>query len=371
MKSNKNNNNKAKPTLKYIAERLGISKATVSNAFNNPKQLSAALREKIFTECQAQGYTGPSITARSLRTGKTGVIGVLLADSLAYNFTDPVASHFLEGVASTLDQQHINMLLLPSRSDNYQSTQVDTIPDSFIVYGKPKDADVLQRISQQGKPMVTVDFDTELGNSVSVNVDNHGAAYESAKHALSGLNDKVIIVGFRLLNGCDQLRSVDCEKLEGYTESISRRRFEGYQDAIQEWGGQFNSSDVWQFPHPKSQATQMTLRGLLAHPQKNHATVCLCMSDKLAIATLEAAQSLGIKVPEQLRIVGFDNIPEADTFNLTSIHQPLTEKGKIAAEIALGLREFSSIELPAPLVIRGSTDSTLPAPNIEFTKTKV
>lgn len=363
MEFKQSNTNKTKPTLKYIAERLGVSKATVSNAFNNPKQLSAALREKIFAECQAQGYTGPSSTARSLRTGKTGVIGVLLANNLAYNFTDPVASHFLEGVAATLDQQHINMLLLPSCRDNYQNTHVDTIPDSFIVYGKPMDADVLQRLCQHCKPMVTVDFDTELGNSVSLNVDNHGAAYESAKHAISSANDRVIIVGFRLLKGCDQLRSVDRTMLEGYTESISRRRFEGYQEAIADMGIKIDNNDIWQFPEPNSQTTQMALRGLLAHPQQKSTTVCLCMSDKLAIATLKAAHSLGIKVPEQLRIVGFDDIPEAENYHLTSIHQPLTEKGKIAAEIALGLREFSSIQLPAPLIVRGSTDASLQSPN--------
>lgn len=141
-----------KPTLKTVAAHLGVSTATVSNAFNRPSQLSKALRESILLECERLGYTGPSITARSLRTGKTGVIGVLLADNLAYNFTDPVATEFLAGVSKTLDEAHVNMLLLPPSRENYQNTQVETIPDSFIVYGKPVDSNIIDLILRQHKP---------------------------------------------------------------------------------------------------------------------------------------------------------------------------------------------------------------------------
>ncbi len=108
-----NGPDRKKPTLKEVAKQLGVSTATVSNAFNRPDQLSSSLRERILAQCNKLGYTGPSVTARSLRTGKTGVIGVLLADNLTYSFTDPVSTLFLSGISETLDSMHVNMLLLP------------------------------------------------------------------------------------------------------------------------------------------------------------------------------------------------------------------------------------------------------------------
>ena len=84
-------------TLKDVAGHLGVSTATISNAFNRPDQLSQKLRERILSECKTLGYPGPNAAARSLRTGRTGIIGVTLSNYLSYSFSDPVANQFLQG----------------------------------------------------------------------------------------------------------------------------------------------------------------------------------------------------------------------------------------------------------------------------------
>ncbi len=343
-------NNIKKPTLKIVAAKLGVSTATVSNAFNRPDQLSAALRDKILHQCDELGYTGPSLTARSLRTGKTGVIGVLLADSLSFNFTDPVATEFLAGISQTLDAQHVNMLLLPSNAENYQSTQVETIPDCFIVYGRPVDSSIIERIQRQGKPLITVDFTLE--NTPSVGIDNKKAAYDIACHALKDSRHKTLILGLRLEPSLS-LSLANFDSLYTSDESISRCRFEGYREALAEIGHELTTQDVWQIHHLEPESLKTILRGALTAP--DHVDVLLCMSDKIALAALDIAHELKLTIPDELKIVGFDGIPEAKEKGLTTISQPLSEKGKVAAQMALNLIPYESVELPFQLVNRHSS----------------
>lgn len=344
-----------KPTLKDIAARLGVSTATVSNAFNRPDQLSQELRENILEQCKHLGYTGPSLTARSLRTGKTGVIGVLLADNLAYNFTDPVATMFLAGIAQTLDIEHVNMLLLPSNSENYQSTQVETIPDCFIVYGKPNDPNIIERLQRQGKPLVTVDFN--VNGMASVGINNYQAAYDIASHALRSTGEderqhKALILGLRL-DATSSLSLADFSNMYSREESVSRCRFDGYRQAIEDAGIALTTQDVWQIHHLEPEALKTMLRGALTAP--NPVDVLLCMSDRVALAALDVAKELNMDVPKKLKIVGFDGIPQSEFQGLTTIQQPITEKGRIAAKMALGLIDDKLVELPTELVIRSSS----------------
>lgn len=343
-------NNVKKPTLKIVAAKLGVSTATVSNAFNRPDQLSTTLRDKILKQCIELGYTGPSLTARSLRTGKTGVIGVLLADNLSFNFTDPVATEFLAGISKTLDAQHVNMLLLPSNAENYQSTQVETIPDCFIVYGKPVEPSIIERIQRQGKPLITVDFTLE--NTPSVGINNMKAAYDIACLTLKEPGYKALILGLRLESSLS-LSLANFDNLYTSEESISRCRFEGYKQALAENGHELTTKDVWQIHHLESDSLKTILRGALTAP--DHVDVLLCMSDKIALAALEVAHELNINIPNELKIVGFDGIPEAEIKGLTTIAQPLSEKGRVAAQMALNLIPYESVELPFQLMHRHSS----------------
>lgn len=339
-----------KPTLKTVAAKLGVSTATVSNAFNRPSQLSTALRASILDACDQLGYTGPSITARSLRTGKTGIIGVLLADKLAYNFTDPVATAFLSGVSTMLDDAHVNMLLLPSDGANYQNTQVETIPDSFIVYGKPVDIKVINVLLKQHKPIITVDF--SLPDIASVHVDNQQASYDIADHAIHSADDNVLILGLRL-EPSTSLGLANLDNLFTHDVSISRCRFEGYQQALADNGITLSPDNVWQIHDLDEPTLKTMLRGALTAPKK--VDVLLCMSDKIALAAIEVAHEIGLTLPNNIRIVGFDGIPSSAKAGLTTVQQPMFDKGQVAAKIALGLQPYESVQLDTTLIIRTSS----------------
>ena len=92
----------ARVTLQTIADRLGISRMTVSNAFSRPDQLSDSLRKRVLAAAEELGYVGPDPAARALARGSTGAVGILLTDSLKYAFTDEVATNFLGAVADEL-----------------------------------------------------------------------------------------------------------------------------------------------------------------------------------------------------------------------------------------------------------------------------
>jgi len=344
---NKYNNKRL--TVKSVASLLGVSSATVSNAFNRPDQLSSALRMRILNECVRLGYHGPNPAARSLRTGATGVVGVMLADKLAYNFTDPCALEFLQGVAQVLDDSQFNMLLMPGRKEFYKEKSLETIPERYILYGPPRDLELLDRIEIQRKPMVTVDF--TLPNHLSLNVDNYGGAKAAAKHIFAGTIGPVAVIGLRLTHDTGVLR-LDKHQLFEAALSISRQRLEAYLDAALEVYRPIPSELIWSVDASTWQEGIRAVREALATQPRPVAL--LCMSDQLALAAISVAREQNIKIPSELKIVGFDDIPAARRNHpeVSTVYQPSVEKGRLAAMMVLHPERYESRVLPTTLHIR-------------------
>ena len=170
-----------KLTLKDVAKQLGVSTATISNAFNRPDQLSANKRTEILEACKEIGYTGPNRAAQILRKGQSNIVALVLADSLDYMVTDPVANTFIQGVSRVLRENQKHLLLYAGDSDSI--TDVVDFVDGFICYGAPRNGSLSTQLNQQSKPVVTVDFNLE--GRPAINIDNEKASYEIAKAALA------------------------------------------------------------------------------------------------------------------------------------------------------------------------------------------
>ena len=108
----------ARVTVKTLAEAVGVSPSTVSNAYNRPDQLSPELRSRILATAAALGYAGPDAVARSLRSGQAGAVGVLLTERLSYAFSDPYAIGFLAGLSEVVEQRRVSVVLMPLGFDN-------------------------------------------------------------------------------------------------------------------------------------------------------------------------------------------------------------------------------------------------------------
>jgi DNA-binding LacI/PurR family transcriptional regulator len=340
-----------RPTLQTVADHLGVSRATVSNAYNRPDQLSPALRERILTAARELGYSGPDPAARGLRLRRTGVVGVLLGESLTYAFTDPAAAMFLEGVATEGEKTNTSMLLIPSPVGGTDQTAAvrNAVVDGFAIYCVSDSRDQLGAVIERRLPTVLVEGDPIEG-AARVDIDQFSGAAAAAAHLKQLGHERVGILAERLQ--VDGYRGwVDDERLAGATEPVSRGRVRGYRDG-------FPAAPVYEVRGNRFEAGYQAAAILLdAHPEL---TAILCETDMLAFGTQRVASERGLRVPEDLSIVGFDDIPPAarNVPPLTTVRQPLQQKGEIAYELLQELlagKPARNVMLPVELIVREST----------------
>ena len=122
-------------TLRDLAESLGVSKTTVSNAFSRPDQLSPALRDRVLEAARAEGYAGPDPIARMLRTGRAGALGLILPESLPFALDDPSTSELIRGIADACEERRLGLLVIPGASRMRDpGTITDVAVDGFVAY---------------------------------------------------------------------------------------------------------------------------------------------------------------------------------------------------------------------------------------------
>ncbi|TYK64871.1 LacI family DNA-binding transcriptional regulator [Colwellia echini] len=335
-------------TLKSIAKELGVSNATVSNAFNRPDQLSKKRRDDILESCKKMGYSGPNKAAQSLRNGRFNIVALVLPDSVEYMITDPVASNFVKGVSAVLENSKVNLLLFSGTSDSINA--VSDFVDGFICYGSPRNTELIDQLRTTTKKVVTADFD--IDRKASIGIDNEQAAYEIAKLAINSKDDDIAILGLRLLDSNLTCRVYDLPSSD-FTCSISHQRLKGYRRAIKELDVNLRDDRVWNIPASKHNSALIAVReALTSSPRPN---VLLCMSDLIALTAIKEINSMGLKVPEDIRVVGFDGIDEAlhSSPVLTTVHQNSEKKGNKAAELFID-RATDSVLIPFHIEHGGS-----------------
>jgi len=341
-------------TLKTIAERVGVSRMTVSNAFARPDQLSDELREKVLAVAAELGYVGPDPAARALARGSTGAVGVLLTDSLGVAFTDVAATAFLACVADALaDNGLAATLLMPPRTESVVPAR-DVAMDGAIVYAcRPTSEDVAW-LRRRRLPVVIVD-QTPVAGSMHVNVDDRAGARAAAQHLLD-LGHRAIGVLTLGVEGDDPVDPF------GYNASYPGvQRLAGWTDALSAAGVQ---PDVALAAFRPDQAAYDATRRLLQ--RSDRPTALLCFSDAFAANALRAATDLGLRVPEDVSVVGFDDSAVAVEVQprLTTVRQDLRRKAAAAVE-ALTLQLVARKKgtdapavhatVPTRLVVREST----------------
>ncbi len=168
-------------TLQTVADKVGVSRMTVSNAFSRPDQLSAHLRARILATAQELGYAGPDPAARALARGTAGSVGVLMTDSLSYAFTDEVATGFLGAITEQLAPTGLALTLLSSSAHGDLVPARDVPMDGALVYSCDLDSAAVDWLSRRGMPLVFVDQEPPA-DAPSVNVDDRVGARAAAQH---------------------------------------------------------------------------------------------------------------------------------------------------------------------------------------------
>ena len=279
------------------------------------------------------------------------MIGVMLADSLSYSLSDPMANKLLQGVAEILVENNKQLLLLSSDIESTEQSSAQSLPDGFIFYGAPQ-GNSFDRILRSGKPVIAVDFEQhQVG---SVNIDNYQAAFSAANSVLNQASTSdIAILGMRIIPS-DRVCRLVANDLTDDSQEISRQRLKGYLDAATNQGVTIGAEQIWHVPiNTPEMAEQAAREALRSVPRPQ---IIFCMSDVIALAALRIAREMSLRVPSDVQVIGFDDIPEARTSEpgLTTVCQQSLEKGRLAAKMLLDNSQ-DTVVLDTQLIRRNST----------------
>jgi DNA-binding LacI/PurR family transcriptional regulator len=354
--------------LQDVAERVGVSAKTVSNAYRNPGQLRPELRQRILATADEMGYRGPDPLAAGLRRRVAGPIGILYANALAYAFDDPNTNSLLGGLSLGTQTAGRGLLLLPGSADpDERDRAIDqAIVDGVVASSLADDDPLLTAVIARRLPLVVIDQPRSsrlatLGapRAPWVGIDDRRAADELADHVLALGHRRIGIVSFALRRGPTQLLATPADARTA-TLAVTRDRLAGYRDAAERHGIDWATIPITQGTDSTPEEGQRGAIALLRRTPRP--TALICLSDRLAEGALSAAAELGLRVPDGLSIAGFDDAPNlAERLALTTVRQPSRDKGRHAAAALLALLNGDEPEitttLPTELVVRGSTRS--------------
>jgi DNA-binding LacI/PurR family transcriptional regulator len=348
-------------TLQTIADHLGVSRMTVSNAFSRPDQLSATLRDRILEVADELGYIGPDPTARALASGTAGTIGLLLSDTLTYALTDEVAMTFLAGIADELAPTGLALTLLSTASQDSIVPARDVAIDGALVYSCDPDSTAVGWLMRRRLPLVFVD-QAPAPRIDSVNIDDRLGARAAAQHIVDLGHRQVAIV----TSGFGGRYGVLADPLEATDANTERQRLLGWLDAL---GPADIEPMVVRQPHTDLDDIGYTAAQIVLG-RVNRPTAILCFSDAIACGVIRALQDAGLQVPNDVSVVGFDDNPVARRMqpSLTTVRQDVDAKGRAAvAALIVAIDRAKTkqptrgrhLVLPTELVVR---DSTAPPP---------
>ncbi len=346
-------------TLQTIADHLGVSRMTVSNAFSRPDQLSASLRDRVLAVAEELGYGGPDPAARALASGTAGTVGVLLSETLTYSLTDEVAMAFLAGISDELTPTGLSLTLLSAAPEGDLVPARDVAIDGAIVYSCNPESSAVGWLMRRRLPLVFVDQAPAPGIT-SINIDDRLGARAAAQHIVDLGHQQVGIV----TTGFGGEFGVLADPLGATSSNTERQRMLGWLDALEAAG---ITPTVVRQPHVNPDdigyAAAQTLLDAGDRP-----TAILCFSDAIARGVIRAVQDAGLQVPADVSVVGFDDNPisRRTTPALTTVRQDVDGKGRAAATALTAAIERAKtrppgrgrhLVLPTELVVRDSTQA--------------
>ena len=339
----------ARPRIADVARKAGVSKTAVSFAFNSPERLSAQTAARIRDVAERLGYR-PNPVARMLTQRQTMTLGVLTPQALAVIFSNPFFALFSEGVAEAAEELGYELHFISPLHGSLAMAMGRAMVDGVVAIGLSADHPEVGQIEAAGLPMVLVDSEDLAGHS-SVVVDDEAGARAAAEHLIALGHRDILIL------------AVEGPQPAGNQpehHGVSERRLRGYQAALEKAGLELRSDHVvaGRASIPGGAATFERALAAGIRP-----TAVLAMSDAMAIGAVRHAREQGLRIPDDLSVVGFDDVDLAAHVDppLTTVHQPIREKGAVAARLLLARIAVGAshrperVRLATELVVRSST----------------
>ncbi|MFT4157848.1 MAG: LacI family DNA-binding transcriptional regulator [Microbacterium sp.] len=342
-------------TIADVARAAGVATSTASVVFSGKAKVSAETRQKVLTVAAELGYSGPDPRAASLRRGRSGIVAVVLEGHLRTAFLDPVATAMMDGLTDGLADLSAGILLMRDEPAESGSSPLQNAPvDAVVLIGcSARTRASLEIVRQRGLPVVVIEGDA--GEAVPrVTLDNANAAADVARYVKKLGHSEVALVTLPLDASRERL-PVTSERIATATVGVTLDRLAGQRSV---------------FPDAPAISAAGSLideglnagRMLLADPPRRP-TAILAQSDLLAVGVIRAAEELGLRVPEDLSVAGFDGIAVdglSDSVLTTSV-QPAIEKGRVAGEqVARMLRGEAGVTMHLTCRFRAGTTTARP-----------
>ncbi|WP_273319953.1 LacI family DNA-binding transcriptional regulator [Vallitalea guaymasensis] len=310
-----------KVTIKDIAEKANVSVATVSRVVNNKsKGVGEETRKRILELIKEYDFQ-PSAVARGLVTKKSKIIGLIIPD-----LTNPFYPKMTKGIEDVAHEHGYNIILCDgNNSKEKEAAYLDFLNEHYvcgIIYNNFHNISdtILNKILKSSLPLVFIDSKPEIKGCKCVYLDNQRAMYEVIEHLLLNGHRKI---GF----------------ITGPMDSYStNERYKGYINALNDYGIPFDSNLVVKGDYVMKDGYYAMER---LYNQTKDFTAIACCNDLMAIGAIEKLEEMGIKVPEDISVVGFDDIDIARLVRpkLTTVAQPIHEMGRVAANMIIDIIE--------------------------------
>lgn len=331
-------------TIADVARRAGVGIGTVSRVLNDRPKVGAQTRARVLAAIAELDYV-PSANARRLSWGRTRTVAVV-----STHLVIPSVIERVRGIEQSLTRAGLDLMIrnveTKERRDDVvrEMARTDRIDGAIFISLAP-DRDEYEQFKRSGVPLVLVDaHHRSIPRIVCDDVEGGRLAGE---HLVRLGHTRVVFLG-------------DPPRPRLGVRSSSTR-LDGASAALADAGLQLRAAHVTDVQRARHEARELT-RALLAEPE--HPTAIIAANDTLAFGALEAARDLGLEVPGDLSVVGYDDVEAADLLRLTTVHQPLYETGVLAVERLLAVIEGTwkgplRTVLPVHLVERTTTG---PAP---------
>jgi DNA-binding LacI/PurR family transcriptional regulator len=312
--------------MRQVAAEAGVAVMTVSYTYTRPQRVAAPTRARVLEAAERLGYRGPDPVARSLRSGSTGNLGVVLGEHLTYAFEDSQAARFLAGVSRVCVEHRLGLVLIPSTGDPDDADRVrEAAVDGFVLWTTADDDPVLDVVAATGRPAAIQGGPAAPGLQV-VTADDREAARSMARHLLAGARSPLVLS-----------HPLDRDRWSGLLRGpgtdvpfpVTRARLTGYRQAVEESGRDWADVPVAVVARHTREDGRAAVAAATEHVRPD---VVIAMSDQLAAGALDV---LGPSV----RVSGWDDSDLAAALGFPSVRQSLFDQGMACALVAAGLQQ--------------------------------
>jgi len=342
--------------LSDVAKAAGVSQGTASNVFSRPDLVREEVRQRVRATAKELGYAGPDPKGRLLRAGKVNAVGVATAEPLSYFFEDEFARVLMQGMSEACDAAGAGLALVSAKNDERLAWNIQSaLVDGFVLLCIEGGERLVDLTRERQLPFVALALGRPDESVSAVGVDDYEGARLAAEHIAGLGHRRVGILGLELDDQQEGPATLD--RIEAATFSTTRDRAHAYFDVFEKLGVSRDTIPIYETRSTRD-SVHHGLEYIFAAGERP--TAILAMSDRVAMFALDWLRERGLRVPDDISIIGFDGVPEAALSKppLTTIEQPIAEIGRRAVErILSGDTTVKRQTLPVKLVIRGSTAS--------------